>query len=54
MYDFHRSNHDPLYSDYAIYSPAVPVFRDDEGLLLEEPYTVAIITSPDSQRRQAR
>ena len=39
-------NYDPLYSDYAIYSPAVPVFRDDEGLLLEQPYTVAIITSP--------
>ncbi|HEX9146550.1 MAG TPA: TIGR02452 family protein [Candidatus Binatia bacterium] len=46
MYQFHMWNYDPLYSDYAIYSPAVPVFRDDEGLLLEQPYTVAIITSP--------
>lgn len=46
MYDFHRSNYDPLYSNYAIYSPGVPVFRSDDGLLLEEPYCVAIITSP--------
>ena len=46
MYEFHRSNYDPLYSNYAIYSPRVPVFRSDDGLLLEEPYCVAIITSP--------
>jgi len=45
MYDFHRVNYDPLYTDYAIYSPEVPVFRADAGLLLEEPYTVALITS---------
>jgi uncharacterized protein (TIGR02452 family) len=46
MYEFHRANYDPLYTNYAIYSPAVPVFRADDGALLEEPYTVAIITSP--------
>jgi uncharacterized protein (TIGR02452 family) len=46
MYEFHRSNYDPLYSNYAIYSPQVPVFRSDDGLLLEEPYCVSIITSP--------
>jgi uncharacterized protein (TIGR02452 family) len=46
MYDFHRSNYDPLYSNYAIYSPNVPVFRSDDGLLLEKPYTLAMITSP--------
>jgi uncharacterized protein (TIGR02452 family) len=46
MYDFHRSNYDPLYSNYAIYSPGVPVFRSDDSFLLEEPYTIAIITSP--------
>ncbi|MBI4525941.1 MAG: TIGR02452 family protein [Deltaproteobacteria bacterium] len=46
MYDFHRSRRDPLYTDYAIYSPAVPVFRSDDGTLLDEPYTVSIITSP--------
>lgn len=47
MYDFHRSHYDPLYTNYAIYSPRVPVFRTDDGIqLLEEPYTVGIITSP--------
>jgi uncharacterized protein (TIGR02452 family) len=46
MYQFHMWNYDPIYSNYAIYSPVVPVFRDDDGVLLEEPYTVAIITSP--------
>jgi uncharacterized protein (TIGR02452 family) len=46
MYQFHMWNDDPLYSNYAIYSPAVPVFRADDGALLEEPYTVAMITSP--------
>ena len=46
MYAFHRARHDPLYTDYVIYSPAVPVFRGDDGALLETPYTVGIITSP--------
>jgi len=45
MYAYHRANHDPIYSDHAIYSPQVPVFRSDDGSLLEEPYTVGIITS---------
>lgn len=45
MYGFHRDDYDPLYSDYLIYSPAVPVFRGDDGRLLEAPYTVAIITA---------
>ena len=46
MYSFHRERHDPLYTDYVIYSPQVSVFRADEGNLLEEPYKLAIITSP--------
>jgi uncharacterized protein (TIGR02452 family) len=46
MYAFHRARHNPLYSNYAIYSPGVPVFRADDHSLLEEPYTVGIITSP--------
>jgi uncharacterized protein (TIGR02452 family) len=44
MYAFHRANYDPLYTDYLIYSPGVPVIRDDSGALLETPYTIAIIT----------
>jgi len=46
MYNFHRARYDPLYTDYVIYSPDVPVFRSDDGDLLEEPYNVAVITSP--------
>jgi len=45
LYAFHRQRHDPLYTDYALYSPEVPVFRDDEGRLLDEPYRCAFITS---------
>ncbi|HEX6828499.1 MAG TPA: TIGR02452 family protein, partial [Burkholderiales bacterium] len=44
MYAYHRAKRDPLDTDYAIYSPGVPVFRDDGGDLLEEPYTVGMIT----------
>jgi uncharacterized protein (TIGR02452 family) len=46
MYAFHRSHRDPLYTNYAIYSPETPVFRSDDGSLLDEPYTVGIITCP--------
>ena len=46
MYAFHRSRRDPLYTNFAIYSPDVPVFRSDGGSLFDEPYTVGIITCP--------
>lgn len=45
MYESHRAKYDPLYTDYAIYSPHVPVIRNDDGDLLEEPYTVSIVTA---------
>jgi uncharacterized protein (TIGR02452 family) len=46
MYAFHRAAGDPMYSHYAIYSPDVPVFRTDDGTLLEQPYLCAFLTSP--------
>lgn len=47
MYAFHQGQRDPFYSHYVIYSPGVPVFRDDGGdALLETPYQCAILTSP--------
>jgi len=46
MYDFHRARKDPMYTDYAIYSPDVPVIRDDDGTLLDEPYPCSFITCP--------
>jgi uncharacterized protein (TIGR02452 family) len=44
MYAFHRSRSDCLYTSWAIVSPAVPVFRDDAGLLLEEPWLCGFLT----------
>ena len=46
MYDFNRANDSCLYSDWMIYSPKVPVFRDDDGALLDTPYMASFISSP--------
>jgi uncharacterized protein (TIGR02452 family) len=42
----------PLKSDYMIYSPFVPFFRDDKGVLLERPFLVSVITcaAPDANQ----
>lgn len=45
FYAFHREQRDLRYSDRVIYSPSVPVFRDDRGTLLEEPYPVTFLTA---------
>lgn len=45
FYEFHRRYPDPRYSDRVIYSPAVPVFRDDDGTLLAQPYLVSFLTA---------
>lgn len=44
MYAWHQARRDPLYSDYALYSPDVPVFREDDGRLLEQPFSCTFIT----------
>lgn len=46
MYDYNRRNGTALYSDWMIYSPRVPVFRNDDGSLLQTPYTATFLTSP--------
>lgn len=46
MYDYNRGRRTMLYSDYMIYSPKVPVFRNDDGSLIYEPYLATFITSP--------
>ncbi len=46
MYDHHRTHSDPMYTPWVIYSPDVPVFRLDDGRLLEEPYLCSFLTSP--------
>ena len=46
MYAFHAARHDPFYTDWMIWSPKVPVFRDDvAGHLLEEPYAATFLTA---------
>jgi uncharacterized protein (TIGR02452 family) len=45
FYDQHRAHRDPFYTDRVIHSPAVPVFRDDKGRLLDEPYHAGFLTA---------
>ncbi|AUG78864.1 hypothetical protein CFP65_4103 [Kitasatospora sp. MMS16-BH015] len=45
-YEAHRASTDLRYSHRVIFSPAVPVIRDDHRELLERPYPVSFLTSP--------
>ncbi|MFF0745976.1 TIGR02452 family protein [Streptomyces sp. NPDC004111] len=46
FYAHHRAERDVFYTDRVIHAPGVPVFRDDRGALLADPYTVGFLTSP--------
>ena len=46
MYEANKHYDSALYLDYMIYSPQVPVFRKDDGHLLDKPYNVSFITAP--------
>lgn len=46
MYTYNRGRSSALYSDWMIYSPRVPVFRDDDGALLDTPYLTTFLTAP--------
>jgi uncharacterized protein (TIGR02452 family) len=45
-YEANRANPTCLYTDHMIYSPDVPVIRDDHDVLLDHPYFVSILTAP--------
>lgn len=45
-YDTNRDHKSSLYTHGMIYSPKVPVFRDDGDQLLPSPYLVSILTAP--------
>lgn len=45
FYVHHRRGFSSLYSDHVIYSPGVPVFRNDDGRLLDEPWVASFITA---------
>jgi uncharacterized protein (TIGR02452 family) len=44
MYEAHRKRQQPDSTDWAIYSPDVPVFRLDDGTELEHPWLLSFIT----------
>jgi len=50
FYEAHRRSGDLRYSHRVIYSPAVPVFRNDQGGLLDAPYTTAMLTAAAPNR----
>jgi uncharacterized protein (TIGR02452 family) len=52
MYRYALTNPTPIGSDYMIYSPDVPFFREDNGDLMEEPFLVSIITAAAVQANQ--
>ena len=45
FYTAHRADPDLRYSDRVIRSPRVPVFRDDRGAWLNDPYPVTFLTA---------
>lgn len=45
FYERHRAASSLLYSDAMILSPGCPVFRDDDGTLIEKPHLASFITS---------
>jgi uncharacterized protein (TIGR02452 family) len=52
MYDHHLGRPEPDSTDWVIWSPEVPVFRDDSGVTLEQTWTFDVLTSaaPVAQR----
>lgn len=50
MYDQNRARRTCLYSDDMIYSPKVPVFRDDTYGYLDEHYLASMVTAPAVNR----
>ena len=44
MYEEHRKRPDPDSTEWAILSPDVPVFRNDDGTRLEQPWLLSFIT----------
>ena len=45
MYDHHRKRSRPDSTNWMIYSPEVPIFRDDAGNALDKPWLISFLTS---------
>lgn len=50
-YQKNRQSGTGLYTNNMIYSPRVPVIRDEDGNFLESPYSVSILTAPAVNRK---
>ena len=46
MYEHNRQERSCLYSDLMIYSPLVPVFRNDDGSFFSKPNLVSFLSAP--------
>lgn len=46
MYEANKRGPQGFYTDNMIYSPKVPVFKDDAGNLLKEPYVINMLSAP--------
>lgn len=53
MYRYNNSHISAVESDYMLLSPEVCVFRDKNCVLLEQPFTAAVITLPAPNKRGA-
>lgn len=53
-YEAHRASGDLRYSHRVIFSPGVPVIRDDAGTLMTDPFEVSFLTSPAPNTGQLR
>ena len=51
MYAFHQQQSNALHSDAMIYSPDVPVFRDDDHRMREQPFKVAFVSAASCDAR---
>lgn len=56
MYDYHVDQKDPIYSDWIIYTPRVPVITNNDGQLLKKPSLVDFITcaAPNATALQSK
>jgi uncharacterized protein (TIGR02452 family) len=50
FYRYHRAHPELTYTDRVIHTPGVPVFRDDKGALLPEPYSAGFLTAAAPNR----
>lgn len=51
MYNNRLNYQNGLYTDYMIYSPFVPFFKDDNFKLMDKPVFLSVITSPAVNKR---